>query len=208
MYIESISILYGASLVALVVKNPPAKGGDIRVTTSTPGSGRSPGGGHGNPLQYSCLENPMDRGAWRATVHRFAKSWTRLKQLSTHMHILYVDMYSLLLRPLLVGHLCFDQTFTHTFKWVIIMSSASQMCRVVTFSQAWSDGKVLAKRHLYREPWGVQHRRQAQDQLVPSGEQTRSTVPRRVTKFRREGAGTKHLGQRRLGIAGWLADRC
>ena len=49
---------------------------------SVPGLGRSPGGGHGNPLQYSCLENPVDRGAWRAMVHRVAKSWTRLKQLS------------------------------------------------------------------------------------------------------------------------------
>ena len=48
---------------------------------STPGSGRSPGGGHGNPSQYSCLENPMDRGAWWATVHRVAKSWTWLKRL-------------------------------------------------------------------------------------------------------------------------------
>ena len=46
---------------------------------SIPGLGRSPGEGNGNPLQYSCLENPMDRGAWRATVHRVAKSWTRLK---------------------------------------------------------------------------------------------------------------------------------
>ena len=46
---------------------------------SIPESGRSPGGGHGNPLQYSCLENPMERGAWRATVHRVAKSWIKLK---------------------------------------------------------------------------------------------------------------------------------
>ena len=57
-----------------------------------PGSGRSPRGGHGNPLQYSCLENPMDRGAWQATVHRITKSQTQLKQLSarararTHTH--------------------------------------------------------------------------------------------------------------------------
>ena len=50
-------------------------------------SGRFPGGGHGNPLQYSCLENPMDRGAWWATVHRVTKSWTWLKLLSTHMHV-------------------------------------------------------------------------------------------------------------------------
>ena len=58
----------------LVVKNPPASAGEIRVMGSVPGSGRSPGGGHGNPLQYSCLENLMDRGAWRATVHGVAKS--------------------------------------------------------------------------------------------------------------------------------------
>ena len=58
----------------LVVKNPPANAGDIRVMGSVPGSGRSPGGGHGNPLQYSCLENLMDREAWRATVHGVAKS--------------------------------------------------------------------------------------------------------------------------------------
>ena len=54
------------------------------ATGSIPGSGRSPGGGHGNPLQYSCLENPLDRGAWWETVHRVAKSQTRLKRLSVH----------------------------------------------------------------------------------------------------------------------------
>ena len=66
----------GASQVALVVKNPPANAGDIRDVASVPGLGRSPGGGHGNPLQYSCLENSMDRGAWRATVHRVTESDT------------------------------------------------------------------------------------------------------------------------------------
>ena len=55
-------------------------------TSSIPGSRRSPGGGHGNPLQSSCLENPVDRGAWRATVHRVTKSRIWLKRLSTHMH--------------------------------------------------------------------------------------------------------------------------
>ena len=58
-----------ASQVAVVVKNPPANAGDIRDGVSIPESGRSAGGGHGNPLQYSCVENPMDRGAWQATVH-------------------------------------------------------------------------------------------------------------------------------------------
>ena len=70
-----------SSQVVIVVQNSPASSGD---TGSIPGSGRSPGEGHGNQLQYSCLENLMDRGAWQATVHRVTKSWTRLKQLSMH----------------------------------------------------------------------------------------------------------------------------
>ena len=61
---------YGASQVALVVKNPSANAGDIRDVGSIPGSGRSPRGGNGNTLQYSCLENPMDRGAWQANSPR------------------------------------------------------------------------------------------------------------------------------------------
>ena len=62
-----------------MVKNQPANAGDIRDASSIPGSERSPGGGHGNPLQYSCLENLMDRGAWRVTMHTVAQSWTGLK---------------------------------------------------------------------------------------------------------------------------------
>ena len=68
-----------ASEVALVMKNPPADAGDVRDAGLAAGSGRSPGGGHGNPLQYSCPENPMDRGAWRTAVHSIAQTWTRLK---------------------------------------------------------------------------------------------------------------------------------
>ena len=64
-----------------MAKNLPANTGDIRDVGSIPGSGRFPGGGHGNPPQYSCLENSMDRGAWWATVHGAAQSRTRLKQL-------------------------------------------------------------------------------------------------------------------------------
>jgi len=67
------------SQVALVVKNLSAKAGDTRNTSPVPGSGRSPGGGHGNPLQYSCLENPVDRRAWQAAVHMVAKSRTQLR---------------------------------------------------------------------------------------------------------------------------------
>ena len=63
----------------LVGKNLPASVGDARVIGLIPGLGRSPGGGNGNPLQYSCLENSKDRGAWQATVHRAATSRTQLK---------------------------------------------------------------------------------------------------------------------------------
>ena len=66
----------GASLVVLVVKNPPANTGDTGDKGSISGSGRFPGGGYGNPLQYSCLEKPMVRGAWWATVHGIAESDT------------------------------------------------------------------------------------------------------------------------------------
>ena len=69
---------------AVVVKNLPANARDVRNAGSVPGLRRSPGEGNGSPLQYSRLENPMDRGAWWATVHRVTKSWTRLKRLSMH----------------------------------------------------------------------------------------------------------------------------
>ena len=68
----------GASQVALVVKNP-VNAGDIKDTGSILGLGRSPGRGHGNPLQYPCLENPMDRGAWLTAVHGVTKSQTQVK---------------------------------------------------------------------------------------------------------------------------------
>ena len=65
--------------MALVVKNLPTKAEDIRDAGSIPGSGRSLGGGHSNPIQYSCLEKPMDRGAWWATVPGVTKNGTRLR---------------------------------------------------------------------------------------------------------------------------------
>ena len=82
---KSVSLKVGVRAYAgfpggSMVKNPPANAGDTSLIS---GLGSSPGGGNGNPLQYSCLENPMDRGAWWATVHGFAKSQT---QLSTYTH--------------------------------------------------------------------------------------------------------------------------
>ena len=78
-----------ASQLELVVKNLPANAGDTRDLGSLPGSGRSPGGGHGNPLQYSCLEHLMDRGAWQARAQGVTKDLDTTLQLSRHF-ILYV----------------------------------------------------------------------------------------------------------------------
>ena len=81
-----------SSQVKLVVKYLPANAGDTRDTGSVPGSGRSPGGRHGNPFQYSCLENPMDRGAWQATVYECARVCThthRHTHIDTHIHTSY-----------------------------------------------------------------------------------------------------------------------
>ena len=67
---------YGAFQAVLVVKNPPANEGATRDAGTIPGSGRSPGGGNGNPIQYSCLENPVVRGTWWPTAHRVTKNRT------------------------------------------------------------------------------------------------------------------------------------
>ena len=84
--------------MALVVKNLPSNSGN---TAWIPGSGRSPGGGNGNPLPYSCLENPMDRGAWWAIVHVVTKSGTQLKWLSMHTSHHFLDYESM--SPVLAG---------------------------------------------------------------------------------------------------------
>ena len=81
-------LLLWASQVALVVKNPPANERATGAADLIPGLGRSPGGRNDTPLQYSCLGNLLDRGAWQATAYRVAKSWTRLKQLSTCVSLL------------------------------------------------------------------------------------------------------------------------
>ena len=73
-----------------MVKNPPANEGDIRDVGRIPGLGTSSGGGNGNLIEYSCLENPMDRGAWWALAHRVTQSQIQLKQLSMHTRMVCV----------------------------------------------------------------------------------------------------------------------
>ena len=93
----------------LSCKESACSTGAAGVTGLIPGFGRSPGGGHGNPLQYSCLENPMDRGAWRATVQRVAKTQTWLKQLSTAQHIYIIEYYSAVKR---------NEVLIHATAWI------------------------------------------------------------------------------------------
>ena len=89
MYVDTVNSLgcTQASQVAPVVKNSPANAGGSRDDSLIPGSGRAPGVGNGNPLQYSCLGNPKDREAWWATVHRVAKSWHNLSDLACTVQI-------------------------------------------------------------------------------------------------------------------------
>ena len=86
VFLRFIKDPHQAFQVVLVVKNLPANAGDIRDACSIPGWGRPPGGGHGSPPQYPCLEDPMDRGAWRVSVHGVARRRTQLKQVSTRAH--------------------------------------------------------------------------------------------------------------------------
>ena len=90
-----------------VVKKPPANAGDTRDMGSIPGSGSAPGGGNGNPLQYSCLENPIDRGAWWTTVHRVTKSRTQLKHLSMHKYSPHTAFHVWTVYMLLPGYTSF-----------------------------------------------------------------------------------------------------
>ena len=76
-----------------VIKKPPANAGNDRDTGSIPGSAKSPGEGNGNPLQYSCLENPMERRAWQAAVHGAAKSWTQLNDFTFFLEALKVEKW-------------------------------------------------------------------------------------------------------------------
>ena len=90
----------GASPAARVVKNLHADAEDIQGMGLISGLGGSPGGGHGNSLQYSCLESPMDRGAWRDTIYRITKSLTRLKWLSTQARTVHIKVIFILYRNL------------------------------------------------------------------------------------------------------------
>ena len=106
--------------MGLVVKNPLANAGVIRDAGSIPRSGRSPGRGQGNTLQNSCLKNPMDRGAWQATVHRVSKSWMQLTQLSLQVCIVKRDY--------LAQKSEIDISPKKTYIWLVNIWKCAQYC--------------------------------------------------------------------------------
>ena len=112
-----------------VVKNPPANAGDARDEGSIPGSGRSPGGGHENPHQRSCLENPVDRGAWRAVVHGVAKGRTRLSH-SAHIRT------NLIYGTVLISGIQLKVIQTHTYMRACMCTHTHTHTYVKSFSDS------------------------------------------------------------------------
>ena len=138
-------MLQWASQMALVVKNPPANAGDLRDVHLIPGLGRSLGEGHGNPFQYSCLENLMDRGTWQATVHRVTQSQTQLKWLSlcthTHTHSLSHRMLHVALSYLTFIMLRYALSMP-TF-WRVFVINYFEFYQKIFFCICWDDHTVF-----------------------------------------------------------------
>ena len=133
--------------MAPVEKNPLANAGDISDVGWIPGSGRCPEGGHGNPLQQSGPENPMDSGAWRATVHRVARSPAWLKQLSMHTHTPQLTGFRILERQCSI-HTVYFVTFTeeldqsHIIKYLNISSVKCRNGWVLLPNISWRNFQV------------------------------------------------------------------
>ena len=120
-----------------VVKKPPDNAGDAGDRSLIPGSGRSPGGGNGNPLQYSCLENPMERGAWWATIHGVVKSLTKLT--------LHFTLHILLCRALSHGfYLCCNFCFSGSLVSELQHRALLSFCKVVLNNTCWYDCLLLS----------------------------------------------------------------
>ena len=118
-------ISFGASQLVLVVKNLPANVGDIREASFIPGWGISPEEGHDNLLQYSCLENPLDRRTWWAMVHRITKSQTWLKGLRTYTQLVLWLKHLTNVSPLL--HPCVQISIQTDFSWSSYVSGISSL---------------------------------------------------------------------------------
>ena len=131
---ETMLSILRVSQGALVANNLPASAGDVRDADLIPGLGRSTGESHGNPLQYPCLEDPMDRGAWRAVVHRVASSQTRLKWLHARGQVCVT----------VLGWWTHSSTFVKTHRailsieWNLIYTNLKELARSTGESQEWT----------------------------------------------------------------------
>ena len=120
LHIYNLNLSTGTSQVVLVVKNPAANAGNIRDTSSIPGLGRSSGGGHGNPLQYSCLENPTDRGVWQVTVYGLARvrhNWSDLAHTSVYTVFCLWDHIKYVLSAVFFFFSIYDFAFSYQCFW-------------------------------------------------------------------------------------------
>ena len=134
-----------------------------------PGSGRPPGGGQGNLLQYSCLENPIDRGSWRATAHGVTKSRTRLKQLSMHSHIQIKRLCKVVEESLVINDYCINvYMYKACINEVIIKKNAERnrwfvvshrrgSSHVHTYMSTYPCAQVYAYKTREKETWGLHH---------------------------------------------------
>ena len=135
-----LTLLFWASQVVLVVKNPPANAGDLRDIGLIPGQGRSPGGGHGNPLQYCCMENPVDRGAWRAEIHGVTQSQTKLKQFSKGQHMIaFGIMY----------YHCLYTPLHNKIFYLLVTCSWDTICILVAIPYSFNELIIMLKCTLY-----------------------------------------------------------
>ena len=122
-------------------KEPTCNAEDIRDRGSIPGLGRSPGGENGNPLQYSCLENPMDRGAWRAIVHRVTKSQTQLKRLK-HANQEYITQRR-------EKSKCYSWSFTKLTQTCLFNEYCLQLCLEKWAPDLWVISEFLESSEIY-----------------------------------------------------------
>ena len=129
----------------IVVKNQPANARGIRDTGLIPGSEQFLGGGHGNPLQYTCLENPMDRGTWQATVHSVIRSWTQPKWLSMHAK----NMFSCVRNCQTVFPSSCNICIPTSNEWEFLLATSSPVFGVVSVAGLGHSNKCTLISHCY-----------------------------------------------------------
>ena len=140
-----------------MVKNSPANAGDTGDAGLIPRSGRSPGGGNSNPLQYSCLENPMDRGAWWAVVHKMAKTQTQLSML-THVLIFRTKLYFQVIMSIFLQIFVNIGFIRISCTWYMLLRVQNHKFYIsfhFSLRNSWVIMKLLLKKQLVLHIWRI-----------------------------------------------------